>query len=278
MTLTQETPGPGRINERYLEIAIPVASFGATLAGILAWQMGFQINFQFFAIGGLVGSCLLAYLAWIRPRKDIVALSTPVYGIIFFVMPTEYDVGVIIQLLYAVSLTIMLFRLKHRFGKPGSDAAMGKKLSGPLQAYVEQTRDAFTGIRHEAAHEAAVVFVQFTHGEYRHAAQRAGTAAVGQMGDGEQTAAMVRAFAIIKEHAALIDKSESRPVTYEVFQPEDSALLAHPYPPAYDDDHEFYAALDNALLLLFSIAWNYSEADRLHLLACQAFVQKLLDE
>jgi hypothetical protein len=278
MTLAKETPQPSRINERYLEIAIPVVSFGATLAGILAWQMGFQINFQFFAIGCLVGSCLLAYLAWIRPKKDIVALSTPIYGIIFFVMPTEYEVGATIQLLYAVSLTIMLFRLKHRFGKPGSEAAMGKKLADTLQTYVEQTRDAFTGIHPETAHEAAVVFVQFTHGEYQHAAQRAGAAAAGQMGNKEHAATIVRAFNIIKEHAELIDKSQPRPVAYEVFRPEESVLLANPHPPAYDDDHEFFAMLDNALLLLFSIAWNYSEADRPHLLACQAFVLKLLGE
>jgi hypothetical protein len=277
MTIDDTPPQPHFIQERYLEIAVPGASFGATLAGVLAWQLGYEINFQFFAVGCLIASCLLAYLAWIRPKKDIVALSTPIYGVIFFVVPTEYTVGVIIQLVYAVSLTILLIRLKVRFGKPGTAVTMGKKLAGPLQDYVDQTRDAFATIRPGTAHEAAVAFVQFTHGEYRHAAQRAGAAAGAQMDDGEHAATLVRAFAIIKEHAVLIDKSLCRPVVYEVFRPEDSALLAHPHPPAYDDDREFYAALDNALLLLFSIAWNYSEADRPHLLACQAFVLKLLD-
>ncbi len=273
MTIADTPPQPHRIHERYLELAVPGASFGATLAGILAWQLGYEINFQFFAVGCLIASCVLAYLAWIRPKKDIVALSTPIYGVIFFVVPTEYTVGVIMQLVYAVSLTILLIRLKVRFGKPGTAAAMGRKLADPLLTYVDQTRDAFAGITPETAHEAAVVFVQFTHGEYRHAAQRAGA----QTGDGEHAATLVRAFAVIKEHAVLIDKSLCRPVVYEVFRLEDSALLAHPHPPAYDDDREFYAALDNALLLLFSVAWNYSEADRPHLLACQAFVLKLLD-
>jgi hypothetical protein len=274
--MTDNPLQPHRIQERHLELAIPVASFGATFAGILVWKLGFEINFQFFAIGCLIGSCLLAYLAWIRPRKDIVALSTPIYAFIFFVVPTEYMAGVILQLLYSVSLTILLIRLKYRFGEPGSAASMGRQLADPLKTYNEQTRGSFTGIRPETAHDAAVVFARFTNGEYHEAAQRAGAAAVGQMENVEKAGTVVRAFLIVKEHSLLIDRSQPRPVTYEVFRPEDSALLANPYPPSYDDDHEFYAMLDNDLLVLFSIAWNNSEADRPHLLACQAFALKLL--
>ena len=43
-----------------------------------------------------------------------------------------------------------------------------------------------------------------------------------------------------------------------------------------DEDHEFYLALDNALLLLYSAGWNGSEQDRPHLLARQPFGQKLM--
>ena len=46
--------------------------------------------------------------------------------------------------------------------------------------------------------------------------------------------------------------------------------------PTEDEDHEFYLALDNALLLLYSAAWNGSEQDRPHLLSLQAFAQKLM--
>jgi hypothetical protein len=277
MTIEDNLPHIDRKKERYLEIAIPVASFGATLIGILLWKMGLEINFQFFAVGCVIGSCLLTYLAWIRPKKDIVALSTPIYAIIFFVVPTEYIAGVVLQLLYSVSLTILLIRLKYRFGKPGTAAAMGKQLADPLKIYVEQTCDSFTGIRPDTAHDAAVVFVQFTHGDYKEAARRVVAAATGQMENVEHGATIVRAFSIVKEHAVLIDKSLPRPLTYEVFRPEEYVLLAKPRLPAHDDDHEFYAALDNALLLLFSVAWTNSEADRPHLLACQAFVLKLLN-
>ena len=80
----------------------------------------------------------------------------------------------------------------------------------------------------------------------------------------------------MKEHAALLDKSLPRPYTYQVFNPEDADLLAKPLPPGQDNDHEFYLALDNALLLLYSAAWTASEQDRPHLLSRQAFAQKLM--
>ncbi len=85
----------------------------------------------------------------------------------------------------------------------------------------------------------------------------------------------MRAFGIIREHSTLLDTSQPRPLTYLTFSEKDSPLLAKPRLPVHDPETEFYAALDNALLLVFSAAWNASEPDRPHLLACQAFAQKL---
>jgi hypothetical protein len=60
------------------------------------------------------------------------------------------------------------------------------------------------------------------------------------------------------------------------FTPEHADLLAKKMPQELDEDHDFYLALDNALLLLYSAAWNGSERDRPHLLSLQAFAQKLM--
>jgi hypothetical protein len=87
---------------------------------------------------------------------------------------------------------------------------------------------------------------------------------------------VARAFSVVKEHAALLDKAHPRPSTYQVFSPEHADLLAKHLPPGQDEDQEFYLALDNALLLLYSAAWNGSERDRPHLLSLQAFAQKLM--
>jgi hypothetical protein len=262
-------------SHRLLELAVPLFSFGGALVAILFQMLGISVDFHYPATGFVIASCILAYLAWIRPKKDIVALTTPIYSFIFFFLPTDYETAILLQLLYAVSLTILLVRLKYRFGKPGTAASLGKELGGSLKTYIEQTHDSFSGISPEAAHSAAVVFVRFAEGNYGEAAQSSGTA----LCEGENpdpVTPLMRAFSIIREHSTLLNKSLPRPVTYLTFSEKDSPLLAKPTVPAHDGDMEFYTALDNALLLLYSAAWTASERDRPHLLACQAFAQKLM--
>jgi len=277
MSSSEVTIPSDRNRQRLLEFAIPLFSFGATLAGVLLWQMGFEINFQFFAIGCVIGSCLLAYLAWIRPKKDIVALSTPIYAFIFFVVPTDYISGLTLQLLYAASLTLLLVRLKYRFGLSHTAVSLGKELAAPIKSYVEQTRDAVTGISPETAHRVAVVISQFSTGEYGEAARAASTVP-GRSEELTGDPMLVRALEIVHEHAILLEQSLSRPETYRTFLPEDESLLAKPLLPTYSEDRKFDAMLDNALLYLFSAAWHGAETDRPHLLACQGFLLKLLGE
>lgn len=260
--------------QRYLEFAVPVVSFGATLVGVLLWRMGYELNFQFFAIGCVIGSCLLAYLAYIRPKKDIVALSTPIYAFIFFVVPTDFMSGLTLQLLYSVSLTLLLVRLKYRFGATHTAVSLGKELSAPLKAYLDETSKAVTGISPYDAHRAALVISQASTGEYAQAARSAGMVTE----SAELPGVLTRAFAIVHEHAIILELSLPRPEPFLTFLPEDEGLLAKPLPPEYSEDRKFDAMFDNAMLLLFSAAWNTAEADRPHLIACQTFVQKLLDE
>jgi len=260
---------------RLLELAIPFFSFGGALLAILVQMQGISLDFHYPATGFVIASCILAYLAWIRPKKDIVALTTPIYSFIFFFIPTDFETAILLQLLYAVSLTILLVRLKYRFGKPGTAASLGKELADPLKTYIVQTHDSLTHTSPDTAHRATLAFVQFAQGDYGKVARLSGMVSMA----GEDTGceqSLTKAFAIVKEHAGLLDTSLPRPFTYQVFNPEDAGLLAKQLTPAADNDQEFYAALDNALLLLFSAAWSASERDRPHLLACQAFAQKLM--
>jgi len=267
---------PARNSHRLMEIGVPLLSFGGAAFAVIFWITGATIDFRISILGCVLGSWVLAYLAWIRPKKDIVALTTPIYSFIFLAVPTDNLSAVVLELLYAVSLTILLVRLKYRFGRPGTALSDRKELAEPLRTYVEKTRDLWTGTSPEAAHHATVAFVRFAEGEYGEAAQRSTTAA-GQPDDAGQASPLARAFMIVSEHATLVDQSLPRPAPYRTFLPEDSGMLAIPLPPAQDDDAGFYAALDNALLLLFSAAWNNSGEDRPHLLAVQSFAQKLLN-
>jgi len=262
-------------SHRLLELAVPLFSFGGAFLAILFQTLGISFDFHYPATGFVIASCILAYLAWIRPKKDIVALTTPIYSFIFFFVPTDYETGILLQLLYAVSLTILLVRLKYRFGKPGTAASLGKELGGPLKIYIGQTHDLLTSISPDTAHRATLAFVQFAQGDYGKVARISGTVSMPGEDAGHEHC-LTRAFTIVKEHAELLDQSLPRPFTYQVFNPDDADLLAKQMPPALDNDQEFYLALDNALLLLYSAAWTASERDRPHLLACQAFAQKLM--
>jgi hypothetical protein len=262
---------------RWLELAIPLFSFGGILIAFLLLDQGYLMSFRIAAAGCILASFILAYLAWIRPKKDIVALTTPLYSIIFFVLPSDLIPDLILPILYAISLTILLVRLKYRFGKPGTAVSMGRELGGTLKTYIDQTREPLKNISPDSAHNATLAFVQFAQGDYVKVARISETVT----GNGDTAGCnqcLARAFSIVKEHAALLDKSLPRPFTFLVFNPEHADLLAKHLPPGQDDDHEFYLALDNALLLLYSAGWNVSEQDRPHLLSRQPFAQKLMNE
>jgi hypothetical protein len=260
---------------RWLELAVPVVSFGGILIAFSLLAQGYLLSFRIAAAGCIIASFILAYLAWIRPKKDIVALTTPMYSIIFFVLPSDLIPDLILPILYAISLNILLVRLKYRFGKPGTAVSMGRELGGTLKTYIDQTREPLKNISPGTAHNATLAFVQFAQGDYAMVVRISATVAE-QDANKEHMRSVSQAFAIVKEHAALLDKSLPVPYTYQVFNPEHANLLAKHLSPGQDDDHEFYLALDNALLLLYSAAWNASEQDRPHLLARQVFAQKLM--
>jgi hypothetical protein len=260
--------------DRYLGALVPLLAFGGTLSGIALLNAGVIFEIQFAAAGGFLASCLLAYLAWTRLNKDIVALSTPIYGLIFMVTPIDNSAGIILQLLYACGLTILTARLYHRFGTGTSDRSAGNVLAaGPLSIYVESTRDALAALGPGAGHAAAAVFVSFSEGEYGRAEElsHAGACRDGIPGP------VVRAFSILRQHAELLEKNQPRPETYQKFLPEDDPLMAKSQPGSIDPDREYEMQMDNALLLLFSAAWHASPADRRMLSVSQAFANKLLE-
>ena len=126
------------VMNRCLETAVPLLSFGGALLGITFWVTTASVDYRISILGCVFASWVLAYLAWKRPRKDIVALSTPIYSIIFFAVPTDNFSAVVLELLYATSLTILLVRLKYRFGAQVVKTPDKKELVDPARTYVEK--------------------------------------------------------------------------------------------------------------------------------------------
>lgn len=274
-----EKPDPGTAFDnrptRWMEAAIPILSFGGAALAIIIWKFNIPVALWITILGCVVASCLLAYLAWIRPKKDIVALTTPIYSFVFLAAPVDALSTIILELLYATSLSIMLVRLKHRFSAAGTAMTDKTDLPDSLKDYTEKTRDALSGISPDTAHQAARAFVRFAEGEYLDAARISGDIIL-HKGAAGLTPVLDRAFSIVREHATIMDQSLSCPDTFLTFLHEDAGLLALPVSPFPDTNEAFYSSLDNALLLLFSTAWNASEKDRPHLLESAGFAQNLI--
>ena len=223
---SEPTTQSGNRSHRWLEIAVPLLSFGGALIAILLWALSVQTDLRITILGCVLASWVLAYLAWIRPKKDIVSLTTPIYSFVFLAVPTDNFSVIILELLYAASLSILLLRLKYRFSAP---PAIPDKdtLSGALDTYTERTRDLLTGTPPDTAHQATRAFVQFAQGEYAEAARIAG----GVTGhDTRGNPVLTRAFAVVLEHATVLDQSLARPEPYLTFRPEDAGMLALPIP------------------------------------------------
>jgi hypothetical protein len=263
------------------ELAVPAFSFGGAALAILVWVSGIAIDLRITAAGCVIASVVLAYLAWIRPKKDIVALSTPIYAIIFFAVPLDDAVATItLELLYAVSLSILLVRLKYRFGVPKAPCEDGT-LAGPLGEYVEKAQPACAGLPPAAAHRAAVAFMRYAAGDYGDVPVESREGVLLLDGSGSAPA-FSRAFDILAEQAEITEKCRPRAEWFKQFDSADEALLARPLPPPKKKNDEGYdegydAALDNALLLLFAAAWNASEADRPHLRTAEAFAARVIE-
>jgi hypothetical protein len=108
--------------DRLLTAGIPLVSFGGIPVAIALANAGLIDNPGPFAWGCVIGSVLLAYLAYLKPRRDIVSLCAPLFALIIFIVPMETQPTVLTQILFAASLTVLVVRLNRSFSKKRGDA------------------------------------------------------------------------------------------------------------------------------------------------------------
>lgn len=93
-------------------VTVPGILFGGIVLGLIVPQLNFFVPIGIW--GCVIGSFVLAYLAYLQPKKDIVSLLTPLYAVLIFANPDFNQVN-LLPILYAVSLTVLVIRLKWRF-------------------------------------------------------------------------------------------------------------------------------------------------------------------
>jgi hypothetical protein len=259
MTASDMVGEPGSGRQRYLELLVPLLSFGITGIGIFLWQQGFVFNYQFFSLGCIISSCILAYLAWIRPHRDIVALTTPVYAFIFFLVPSDDISWIVLQLLYGVSLTALLLRLKYRFGSSAPKSGTVEE-DGILAAYAGKVRETYPAIPPAIAGDAGLVFMRFSLGEYEAAARLAATRS--QDPSVKPFEIPATAFAIVAEQAARTSTGIAAPDIFKKFSPDQYEVLYSIPKGGLDPEQEYTLCLDNSLLLLYAIALVHANEQR----------------
>jgi hypothetical protein len=102
---------------RYAWILVPALSF----AGI-ALMYGFRYLLEYpddsslmvGKLGCLLASFVIAALAYLKPRRDIVSLFAPVYAVIIF-FGLENPATDLTVWLFAISISILALRLEKRF-------------------------------------------------------------------------------------------------------------------------------------------------------------------
>lgn len=104
--------------ERFLRnragIMVPVIAFGGILISLAVVPE--TIFSQAGVWGCVLASFLLALLAYLKPKKDIVSLLTPLYAVLIFGNP-DFSGYLLLQILYAASLTVLVLRLNARFSR-----------------------------------------------------------------------------------------------------------------------------------------------------------------
>jgi hypothetical protein len=257
-----------------LSIAVPVVSFGGTgLAILLAWQ-GVIADAGAFYWGALAGSFLLAWLAWIKPRRDIVSLLAPLYGVIIFLLAVEVQPTVLLQLLFAASLTILVIRLNIRFSTPPAKGKEEDPMEKFLYAYMNRITPYFRSVDPDTAHEIASAILSFKFGIYPNAIGSA-EKATGQLKGEGSFATLRKALTIVRDRAGSLQASLVKSYSETTFSGDDFQYLPIVLPPELIASPDNYA-LDNALVLGYAVAYLCSPDDGQMLDEHQNFVIQIL--
>jgi hypothetical protein len=273
--MSEKVPVQLSRREVILSIAIPVISFGGTGLGLLLQQLGVISDAGSFYWGSLAGSFLLGYLAWIKPRKDIVSLLAPLYGVIIFLLAVETKPTVILQLLFAASLTILAVRLNRRFSTPPDKGKEEDPMDKFLYAYMNRITPYFRSVDSDTAHEIASAVLSFKFGIYPNSVNSAEKAIARLRGEGSITA-LRKGLVIIRDRAEKLQVSMVKAYSEKLFSGDDFQYLPLVFPPELIESPENFN-LDNALVLCYAVAYLCSPDDGQMLDEHQNFVIQILN-
>ncbi|MDI9632703.1 MAG: hypothetical protein QFX32_01440 [Methanolinea sp.] len=258
-----------------LLVLVPVLSLGGLLLAVVLQGAGLIGDAADFFWGSVLGSFVLAIVALQKPRKDIVSLCAPIFAIFVFVVPLETKPSLLLQALYAASLTALSARLHLRFSTPGPADREEITMEKYLYDYIDRIGPFFSWVQKDCAHDIASTVLSFKFGLYTKAASDAARA-IAKLGKADNSGVLSRALSIVRDRAEALGQSkpgEFSPVTFEA---DDHPFLALHVSPENIEAPQIYD-LDNALLLLYAVAYLRSPDDGQSLDEHQNFVIQILE-
>jgi hypothetical protein len=223
--------------------------------------------------GCVAGSFVLGYRASILPRRDIVALCVPLFALLIFVVPMDFTPNLLLQALYAGSITLLAARLELKFGTvrylPGSDP-----MERFLSDYIERMRPQYAHIGAGTAHELASAFLAFKYGLYANAVREC-THALTLLHDNPGDAPLKKALQIVRANAENLDASRVETGAEVSFSDTERAFAAVNLPADAVEDPATLE-LDNALTLIYAVAITRSPDDEEALEEHRKFIIMLL--
>jgi hypothetical protein len=273
LTGAEQDRRPLADRQKELAIAIPVISFAGIALGIALQSAGIITDAGEFWYGPAAGAFLLGYLAWLKPRRDIVSLFAPVYAILILMMPLESRPTLILLVLFAISITILDVRLVKRFSTP-----VIKMVDDPMEQYLydymERLRPLYSDIDRKTAHEIASVFLSFKYGLYGNSVKEA-EHSITLLKDTEAGAVLKKSLSIIRTRAENLEKADVSPVTGISYGDDDQPYIAI-HVPAEANEDPATQTLDNAIIHLYAVSYLTSEDDEQALEEHQKYIVGVL--
>ncbi len=258
LTSTEKDRWPGAGRQREIAIAIPLISFGGIAIGVILQMAGVIPDAAEFWYGPAIGAFLLGYLAWLKPRLDVVSICAPIFAVMILILPLDAKPGLLIVILFAISITILLIRLEKKFSTPRKNSEEDP-MEHYLYDYMERLRVMFSDVDRKTAHEIAQAFLSFRYGLYGNTVKQADDAIL-LMKDTEPQKVLKTALTILRERAYNLENADVTPVTDIFFVDDDAPYLAIHIPKEADLDAATLQP-DNAIVFIYSVSFMTSEED-----------------
>ena len=111
--MSQTTTFSLSIDNPRLWLIVPAIAFAGIILGIVL--SGVPVLAQSGVYSCVIASFVLGGLAFLKPRKDLVAILVPVFALLIFNPWTEFETGLMTQILFALTITVVAWRLEKRF-------------------------------------------------------------------------------------------------------------------------------------------------------------------